>query len=227
MSMQEQLDLFGSSAPTPQAAPGSAAGTPSPAPRKDWSGNSKTAFSTLGASNHSKEQRVQRDFYATPPKAVEMLLDMEKFSHSILEPCCGLGHISRVLVAHGHEVDNRDIEDRGFGRGGMDFLATDERDLDADIITNPPYSLAQEFVEKALDVVGAGHKVAMFLKLTFLEGKSRKRMFERYPPKVVYVSSSRLSCGRNGTEWNPSAVAYAWYIWEKGYKGDTVVKWFN
>ena len=72
----------------------------------------------------------------------------------------------------------------------------------------------------------------MFLKLQFLEGKERKRLFQQYPPKVVYVSSSRILCAKNGEfekmrEGGGSAVAYAWYVWEKGYKGDTIVKWIN
>lgn len=69
----------------------------------------------------------------------------------------------------------------------------------------------------------------MFLKLTFLESKSRKQLFEQYPPKTIWVSSSRINCAKNGDfdKYPSSAVAYAWYIWEKGYTGDTVVKWFN
>jgi hypothetical protein len=54
-------------------------------------------------------------------------------------------------------------------------------------------------------------------------------LFEKYPPKTVYISSSRLVCAKNGDFENTkgSAVAYAWYVWQKGYKGDTVVKWIN
>lgn len=67
----------------------------------------------------------------------------------------------------------------------------------------------------------------MFLKLTFLEGKGRKQMFLQNPPTKVYVSSSRLECGTNGEFKGTSAVAYAWFIWEKGYKGNTIIKWIN
>lgn len=195
--------------------------------RKDWTGNQRGVFSVIGASNHSLTDRAARDFYATPPEAVEQLLELETFDKHIMEPSCGMGHISKVLEAHGHIVDSRDIEHRDFGRGGMDFLKCEEKDLDTDLITNPPYSMAQEFVEKAMEVVGEGHKVAMFLKLTFLEGKNRRKMFERYPPKVVYVSTSRLSCGKNGVEWMPSCICYAWFVWQKGFHGEPRLKWFN
>lgn len=195
--------------------------------RRDWTGNQRGVFSVIGASNHSLTNRATHDFYATPPKAVEMLLEKETFSKYILEPCCGLGHISKVLERHGHIVDSRDIENRGYGHGGMDFLKSNDTNLEVDVITNPPYSKAQEFVEKSMDVIAEGHKVAMFLKLTFLEGKNRRQMFEKYPPKVVYVSTSRLSCGKNGDEWMPSCICYAWFVWQKGFSGDPIIKWFN
>ena len=72
----------------------------------------------------------------------------------------------------------------------------------------------------------------MFLKIQFLEGKARRELFRSHPPKVVYVSSSRLLCAPNGdfehaTKSGGSAVAYAWFVWEKGFKGDTIVKWIN
>lgn len=88
---------------------------------------------------------------------------------------------------------------------------------------------AQEFVEHALELVPDGAKVAMFLKLQFLEGKARRELFKKCPPKTVYVSSSRLICAKNGEfdKVTSSAVAYCWYVWVKGYKGDTTIKWFN
>ena len=69
----------------------------------------------------------------------------------------------------------------------------------------------------------------MFLKLTFLEGKRRKQLFKTNPPIRVWVTSSRLKCALNGKfdEMTGSAASYAWYVWEKGYKGDPIIKWFN
>lgn len=107
----------------------------------------------------------------------------------------------------------------------MDFLK-ETQTYDGDIITNPPYKFAQEFVEKALQLVEDGNKVCMFLKIQFLEGKSRRKLFDKNPPKTVWVSTSRIQCGKNG-EFKNSMVAYAWYVWEKGYKGETILRWFN
>ena len=115
--------------------------------------------------------------------------------------------------------------DRGFGEGGVDFLQQTDV-FSGDIITNPPYKYAQEFIEHALKLIPNGNKVCMFLKVQFLEGKRRRKLFEENPPKTIWVSTSRIQCGKNGI-FKGSMVAYAWYVWEKGYKGETVIKWFN
>ena len=169
----------------------------------------------------------QNDYYATEPKAVELLLEQEQFSERVWEPCCGEGHISKVLEAHGHIVRSTDLIDRGFGVGGQDFLTSPTVVWNGDIITNPPYRYAKEFVEKALDVVAPGCKVAMLLRLTFLEGQSRRKLFRNNPPQTVYVSSARLQCAKNGKFEGKSMVAYAWFVWRKGHYGPTNIKWIN
>lgn len=195
---------------------------------KDWTGNRASVFKTLGASNHSLGEREKDDYYATEPKATEWLLRLETFNGPILEPSCGEGHISEVLINGGYQVVSRDLIDRGYGEVA-DFLSIDNTEWDGDIITNPPYKYAQEFVEKALQIIPDGCKVAMFLKVQYLEGKRRRKMFDTMPPKRIWVSSSRLKCAINGDFDNMtgSATAYAWFVWEKGFRGDTIIKWFN
>lgn len=198
---------------------------------KDWTGNSNSIYKTLGASNHTAEERQSYDYYATEPKAIDLLLAEETFNKNIWECACGEGHLSKRLIAHGYNVKSTDLIYRGFGEGGVDFLKQTEM-FNGDIITNPPYKYALDFIYKALELVPEGNKVAMFLKIQFLEGKARKKLFTTYPPKTVYVSSSRLLCAKNGDfekmrAGGGSAVAYAWYVWVKGYKGDTVIKWIN
>lgn len=143
----------------------------------------KSFFTTLGASNHTESERELNDFYATSPEAAEYLCDMFSFHPLIWECACGKGHLAKVFERRGYLVKATDLIDRGFGKGGVDFLAQ-EKIFPGDIITNPPYKLAQEFVEKALTLVPNGNRVAMFLKLTFLEGKRRKALFSEYPPPV-------------------------------------------
>jgi hypothetical protein len=195
---------------------------------KDWTGNSASIFKALGASSHADHERQSDDYYATEPKATEWLCRLEQFEGRILEPSCGEGHMSEVLKKAGYEVVSRDLVDRGYGEVA-DFLAIDNQVWDGNIVTNPPYKFAQEFVEKALSIIPEGKKVAMFLKLQFLEGKARRSLFRSSPPIRVWISSSRLKCAMNGDfeAYGSSAVAYAWFVWEKGYKGETTVKWFN
>ena len=198
---------------------------------KDWTGNQNSIYKTLGASNHTDKERETNDYYATEPKALELLLELETFNKNVWECACGEGHLSQVLMSRGYNVISSDLIDRGYGYSGVDFLQS-TKPFGGDIITNPPYKFAKEFVERALEIVTDGHKVAMFLKLQFLEGKARGELFKKHPPKVIYVSSSRLLCAKNGEfekmrQGGGSAVAYAWFIWEKGFNGDTIVRWFN
>ena len=191
-------------------------------------GSSKV-FKTLGSSNHTADERAANDYYATDPQAVEMLLALESFAPLIWEPACGEGHISKVLTANGYEVISTDLIYRGYGEPEpMDFLTETFPDFEGDIITNPPYSAGLEFVERALETVRPCGKVAMFLKVQFLEGKRRGELFAKTPPRTVYISRSRLACAKNGDfSHTEKAIAYAWYVWEKGFTGDPVIKWFN
>lgn len=88
--------------------------------------NVQGMFAPLGASNHSKHfDRAEQDYYATDPKAVELLLELENFSPNIWECACGSGELSKVLEAHGHNVRSTDLIDRGFGQGGGRFPRAD------------------------------------------------------------------------------------------------------
>lgn len=201
---------------------------------KDWIGNSKTTFVTLGASNHSNKEREIDDFYATDPHSLEIFLkkikeDNFELHKTIWECACGKGHLSEVLKKEKYEVFSTDKVDRGYGRGQVDFLQIEipYNSLRMDILTNPPYKYAKEFVEKSLEMQSEGYYTIMFLKIQFLEGQARKKLFENYPPKFVYVNSARQLCAMNGEfeKYKATALCYCWYIWEKGWKGETVIRW--
>ena len=82
---------------------------------KDWTGNKRTVFSILGASNHSETDRQSEDYYATDGLAIDKLASKFDIPHKVLEPCCGQGHLSERLKELGHEVWSYDIVDRGYG----------------------------------------------------------------------------------------------------------------
>lgn len=198
---------------------------------KDWTGNYNSVWKTLGASNHCPEEREQNDYYATHPKAAELLLEIEDLDKNvpIWECSSGENHLADVFKEHGYKVRTSDIVKRTETTEQLDFLSEGVTEWNGNIVTNPPYKYAAEFVKKALDIIPRGAKCIMFLKQQFMEGKQRRKLFEKYPPKTVWVSSGRLACAKNGEfgRYSTSAVAYAWFVWEKGYSGETKLKWFN
>lgn len=151
---------------------------------KDWTGNNKAVYTCLGASNHALEERQIEDYYATDPKAAELLLEVEPYLGNIWECACGEGHLAKVFAKYDRLALASDLINRDYGNTFVDFLNTDREDWYGDIVTNPPYKYAKEFIEKAIELVQEGRKVCMFLKLTFLEGKARKEFFKQNPPKL-------------------------------------------
>lgn len=211
---------------------------------KDWTGNKKTTFVTLGASNHTEHDRAEHDFYATEPLAADLICGVEKFEGGIWENCCGQGHLSKRFEELGYDVVSTDLVDRGYGTGGVDFFECNKA-LAPNIVTNPPYSFVLEWVEHSLELLENSKKLALFLPIQFLESDKRRKLFKETPPKTVYVCVNRVLCGINGDfrakdkdgnviynkDGTPkrmsSAKCYAWFVWEKGYKGDTTIKWIN
>ena len=80
--------------------------------------------------------------------------------------------------------------------GGVNFLECNDK-FDGDILTNPPFKLAEKFVEKSFELINEGNYVVFFLKVQFLESKSRKKMFEKYPLKYLIVNSERQQCAKD------------------------------
>ncbi|MBO5863521.1 MAG: hypothetical protein J6Q59_04550 [Paludibacteraceae bacterium] len=188
------------------------------------------------AGGNPANNRVKNDFYATNPEAVEALLKREKFDGlKFLEPCVGAGHIAEVIKKHFPEatVDCIDIEYRGYaGTVTTDFLQLKTDKKYNAIITNPPYSLALEFIEKSMQLIEREGKIAMFLKLQFLEGEKRKKFFEKFPPATIYVFRKRMATWKNGEpkdahgkNW-ATTMCHAWYVWEAGKPPVApIIKW--
>ena len=180
-------------------------------------------------------ERIENDYYATPSEATQVLLDSLDLSEckKFLEPSCGEGHISKVLEENFKEstIFSTDLINRGYGDGDIDFLKFDEyRKYDC-VITNPPFKLAKEFIEKGLKV--SNKYVIMFAKIQLLEGIGRKQLFEKYPPKYIYVFTNRINPLRNGNPldekgkpWS-STMCFAWFVWEIGFTGEPVIRWLQ
>jgi len=172
--------------------------------------------------------RVPGDSFNTPRVATDALLEVVKFGKLILEPCCGTGSISKVLIERGYDVISRDLYDWGFGEVGEDFLISDVEPVDA-VITNPPFNHGTQFALKALECTKERNgKVAMLNRLLWMEGRKRKKLFVDYPLSQVLVFSGRLPRMNRPDfkgETTKSLLAFAWFIWDWTYVGEARLAW--
>ena len=178
-------------------------------------------FSTNNASGKRKES----DFYGTPYELTRRFLDKNtRLSRlaTVLEPACGDGAIVRVLKEKGFsKVVAYDKE--------TDFLK--ETKQYTYIITNPPYSLAYEFIQKAKEVAIA--EFSMLLPLSYLHGKKRYDniwMDTAYPLREINVFTRYPMLGetlREDGKMNTGMMVYCWYTWDKGYEGKPTIDWID
>lgn len=182
--------------------------------------------------------REENDFYATDPAAIRVALPLFKeidLAKELWEPACGMGHLSKELEKAGYKVRSTDLVNRGYG-DQLDFLATNDV-WDGDIVTNPPFKLAERFIEHAMDVLQEGGKALFFLKIQFIQSIDRKALFKKYPPKYILVNSQRIFCAMNGEfekyakwseekqMWTGGTQCFVWFVFEKGWSGSTEVRW--
>ncbi len=165
------------------------------------------------------------DFFPTPRWATFALIDNEKFQGDIWECACGDGAMSEVLEQTGNTVVSSDLYNRGYGEHGVDFVNT--KRVCNNIITNPPYNCAEEFVSAALKA--SKNKFALLLRLAFLESAHRaESIFSITPPSRVWVFSERITFYPKGAQRAGSGTtAYAWFVWDKSATGRTELAWFK
>ena len=163
------------------------------------------------------------DYFPTPEWATHALIANEQFEGTIWEPACGDGAMSRVLERTGCPVISTDLFDRGFGDPNVDFLKAGR--VADNIITNPPYNSAEAFVKAGL--LQSRRKVALLLRLAFVEGANRQRtIFAKTPPTRIWVFSERITFYPAGAVQKGSGTtAYAWFIWDKQDMGECEMKW--
>ena len=171
------------------------------------------------------KERHPHDAYFTPADTVQEFLSVQDVLEpgcTVWEPACGAGNISKELIMKGFDVYSTDLNNFGYGITNVNFLEATKK-VDA-IITNPPFSIAEQFITHALSQADT---VVMFLRLSFLEGQNRARgLWKQHPPHKVYI------CGRRPTlvradykgEKISGFVAYAWFVWKKGCY-DSKLEW--
>ena len=153
----------------------------------------------MSATNRGTK-RNDRDFYPTPQEPIDKIfaeIDFTNVSHFV-EPCRGDGAIyDRIEVKKSYA----ELSD------GIDYFNTTfETDL---IITNPPFGLALEFLEKSLL---EAKTVVYLLRLNFLGSQKRKEFWQKNPPTHLFTLSKRPSFTGKGTD----ATEYAWFVFDGG-----------
>ena len=165
------------------------------------------------------------DYFPTPRWATHALIGNETFDGDIWECACGDGAMAEVLATTGNKVVATDLHPRGHGESGRDFLAASCRV--PNIVTNPPYNCAEAFVAQGLRL--AENKLALLLRLAFLEGANRaSTIFAKTPPTRVWVFSERITFYMRGAARAGSGTtAYAWFVWDKSASAETQLRWLK
>jgi|TARA_B110000211_G_scaffold112291_1_gene130526 hypothetical protein len=165
--------------------------------------------STMIGGKSNQHGRNAADFYATPPECTIALLDEFGWLFeglSVWEPACGDGAITKVLRSKKYEVYSSDKYSRGYGLSKVDFLKSEM--WPQSIITNPPFNLAEQFIEKA---VTREVPFAMLLKATYWHAAKRNELFNRTRPLAVMAMSWRPAMsperGKSGT------MDFIWTVW--------------
>lgn len=155
-----------------------------------------------------EDLRQEQDFYPTPRYVTQALLDNYRFDGKIWEPACGDGRMAEVLLEQYPDVICTDLIDRGYGQSGVDFLNSDVRA--ENIITNPPFNLAYEFIVQGLNL--SDKCLALLLPIRYLTGKKRAKLYAENPPAKVIVIPNKVDFLGFGSP----AMEFAWFVWERG-----------
>ena len=186
---------------------------------------------------NSQAERETLDYYATDPYAITKAIPVFReigLCGNVWECACGEGHLAKELEKNGYAVRSTDVADRGYG-DVLDFLSADCQ-WHGDILTNPPFKYATEFIKHSLDCIADGHLAVFFLKVQFLETAKRAALFKQCGLKYLVVNSERICCAKNGEfdtyfkrgeqgAYRGGTQLYCWFVFQKGYIGEPTIKW--
>jgi hypothetical protein len=178
--------------------------------------------------------RNKNDLYPTPPLATYILHKYVDLPKNIIEPCAGRGNISIELIRNGYNVRSFDLNDYSDKlcpiTVGQDVLSLPKQEGYDAFVTNPPYfkDLPRKIAEKGISDYDV---TALFVRLTFLEGKKRQKLFASNPPSTILFMSDRIRFGSfipeaiNKHEQLGGMIAYCWVVFRKDHLGDTNLRW--
>lgn len=180
--------------------------------------NNATANEQFQLVGRSKENlRAKDDFYPTPDWVGAILIKHHQFNGKIWECACGDGALAEQLAAAGYDVVSTDLINRGYGKSGIDFLL-ESTAIAENIVTNPPFNLAYEFMEHGLFL---GKTLALLLPIRYLAGLKRSKFYKTNPPCKIVIIPKKIDFLGIGKP----VMEFAWFIWDKSYNGATYVIW--
>lgn len=179
--------------------------------------------------------RDPNDWYVEPYECSRALFDLEDFVGTVWDPACGLGRILESAKNSGHKVIGSDIIHRSdYCDFQKDFLTIQADEILFDnIVSNPPFNLAEQFVRHSLDLLPDGGKLGMILPMVWLSGFSMKRSWlPTSPLSKYYAISPRPSMPPGavidaGVRAGNGTKDFAWFVWQKGYCGQPSVGFMN
>ncbi len=178
------------------------------------------------------------DWYESPTWCVTSALARLPIGGHILEPGCGSGVICKEILrllpgSNIHAIDLLDHPDTySLADRGVDFLEESENDSELAglydySIMNPPFTLATEFIKRALRLTSKS--VYMFQRTNFLEADRYEELFSWAPCEFVYVFCKRVQCFKRGQIdfENGGQIAFAWFVFNHGFVGEPKVRWIT
>lgn len=171
----------------------------------------------------------EAEAFETPEWAANAILDREILTEAVIDPCAGRGVLGRCAEARGYHVASYDKYEWDHPWCvTMDFFdkTFPVRILRHNtVLMNPPFSLAQEFVERCLDF--NARKIVCFQRFAWWESKGRREFWQKHPPNRIYICGDRASCWRfdipKEEQKSSTTTAHAWFVWERGHPPGTVL----
>lgn len=180
-------------------------------------------------SKHIDQKRdglaIKAEYLQTDLWAIRSILIAEIMTFAVCDPCTGDGRMAKLAKAHGYDVTASDKYAWGFGDQNMDFLDSRNTDfflprvMNATVFMNPPFSLACQFVDKAMEL--GARKIVCFQRSVWRESDERRKWWLLNPYNRRYQCGNRAICWygtipldkRKGGAYQP----HAWYVWEVGH----------
>lgn len=168
------------------------------------------------------------EHFETPLWAAQRILEKERLTIRVLDPCCGSGILTLAAREKGYKCAAMDIHHWGFeGTYICDFLSESflpDHMPEFSVFMNPPFSKACEFVEKSLQA--GAEKVLCFQRFAWLESAQRKDFWDKASLTKIYLCGDRAPSWRHDIPQDQrnstTPTAHAWFVFEKNFTKDSL-----